>query len=76
MTRLLSLPEVAQTLNCSTRKAWGLVNSGTLAHVRVEGQIRVRPSDLEQYIADRLVPSTADKQKEEAAPSPSSRAAS
>ena len=50
--RLLRLDEVAERLSISRSMAWKLVAHGQLRSVRIGRAVRVRPTDLESYIAD------------------------
>jgi excisionase family DNA binding protein len=49
--RLLRLDEVAQRLAISKSMAWKLVAYGQLRSVRIGRAVRVRPSDVEEYLA-------------------------
>lgn len=49
--RLLRLDEVAQRLAISKSMAWKLVAFGQLRSVRIGRAVRVRPQDLDEYIA-------------------------
>jgi excisionase family DNA binding protein len=49
--RLLRLDEVAQRLSISKSMAWKLVAFGQLRSVRIGRAVRIRPRDLEEYIA-------------------------
>ncbi len=49
--RLLRLDEVAQQLAISKSMAWKLVAYGQLRSVRIGRAVRVRPSDVEEYLA-------------------------
>ncbi len=49
--RLLRLDEVAERLAISKSMAWKLVAYGQLRSVRIGRAVRVRPSDVEEYLA-------------------------
>jgi excisionase family DNA binding protein len=49
--RLLSVREAAARVRVSTPTVYGLCDRGELRYVRVSGGIRVRPADLEAYLA-------------------------
>lgn len=49
--RLLRLDEVAQRLAISKSMAWKLVAYGQLRSVKIGRAVRVRPSDVEEYLA-------------------------
>lgn len=49
--RLLRLDEVADRLAISRSMAWKLVAYGQLRSVRIGRALRIRPADLEAYIA-------------------------
>jgi excisionase family DNA binding protein len=53
--RLLKAQDVAAILNVSRSFAYALMQSGQLPSVRLGRSIRVRPSDLEDYISGNLV---------------------
>jgi len=49
--RLLRLEEVAQRLSISKSMAWKLVAFGQIRSIRIGRAVRVRPADLEEYVA-------------------------
>ncbi len=49
--RLLRIEEVADRLAVSRSMAWKLVAYGQLRSVRIGRALRVRPADLDEYIA-------------------------
>ncbi len=49
--RLLRLDEVADRLSISKSMAWKLVAYGQLRSVRIGRAVRVRPPDVEEYLA-------------------------
>lgn len=49
--RLLRLGEVAERLAISKSMAWKLVAYGQLRSVKIGRSVRVRPSDVEEYLA-------------------------
>ncbi len=54
--KLLKAVEVAQKLNISKAFAYKLMQTGEIRTVRMLGARRVRPKDLEEYIALNLQP--------------------
>jgi len=50
--RLLRIEAVAKRLSVSRSMAWKLIDSGALRSVRIGRAVRVRPADLEAYLAD------------------------
>jgi excisionase family DNA binding protein len=52
--RLLRLDEVAQRLSISKSMAWKLVAYGQLRSVKIGRAVRVRPGDIEAYLASRV----------------------
>ncbi len=50
--RLLRLQEVADRLSVSRSFAWKLVAQGDLRSIRIGRAVRIRPRDLDAYIAD------------------------
>jgi excisionase family DNA binding protein len=51
-TRLLRIEDVADRLAVSRSMAWKLVSIGELRSLRIGRAVRVRPEDLETYIAE------------------------
>jgi excisionase family DNA binding protein len=49
--RLLRLGEVAERLSISKSMAWKLVAYGELRSVKIGRAVRVRPADIEEYLA-------------------------
>lgn len=49
---LLRVEQVAERLAVSRSMAWKLVDSAALRSVRIGRSVRVRPADLEAYLAD------------------------
>lgn len=49
--RLLRLDEVAARLSISKSMAWKLVAYGQIRSVRIGRAVRVRPADVEEYLA-------------------------
>lgn len=49
--RLLRIEQIADRLSVSRSMAWKLVAYGQLRSVRIGRAVRVRPADLEAYIA-------------------------
>lgn len=59
--RLLTAAEVADDLRVSTMTVYRLIRRGELPAVRVGRNYRVRPEDLERYLAGQVVdPATVD----------------
>ncbi len=52
--RLLTIPEVAQTLQISRALAYNLVKTGELNAVHIRSAKRIRPEDLAAYIAKNM----------------------
>jgi len=52
-SRFLTVIEVAAMLRVSTMTVYRLINSGTLAAVRIGKSLRIREDDLASYLADR-----------------------
>jgi excisionase family DNA binding protein len=50
--RLLRIEQIAERLSVSRSMAWKLIDSGVLRSVRIGRAVRVRPADLEDYLAD------------------------
>jgi len=52
--RLLRIEDVAQRLAVSRSMAWKLIAYGHLRSVRIGRAVRVRPADLEAYVASAV----------------------
>jgi len=52
--RLLRIEDVAQRLAVSRSMAWKLIAYGQLRSVRIGRAVRVRPADLEAYVASAV----------------------
>jgi len=50
--RLLRIEDIQRRLAVSRSMAWKLVAQGDLRSVRIGRAVRVRPQDLEDYLAD------------------------
>jgi excisionase family DNA binding protein len=50
--RLLRIEQIADRLSVSRSMAWKLIDLGYLRSVRIGRAVRVRPQDLEDYLAD------------------------
>ncbi len=50
--RLLRIEEIADRLSVSRSMAWKLVALGQIRSLRIGRAVRVRPKDLEAFIAD------------------------
>jgi hypothetical protein len=46
----LSVPQVAQAINCCERLVWREINEGRMAHVRVRRRVIVTTGQLEDYL--------------------------
>ena len=51
VVRLLRIEEIAQRLAISRSMAWKLIALGHLRSVRIGRAVRVRPQDLDEYVA-------------------------
>lgn len=49
--RLLRIEEIAERLSISRSMAWKLIAFGQIRSLRIGRSVRVRPADLEAYIA-------------------------
>jgi excisionase family DNA binding protein len=52
---LLSAPEAAEVLGMSKSWVYRKIEDGELTHVRLGAKIRVRRSDLDAFIAERIL---------------------
>jgi excisionase family DNA binding protein len=52
--RFLTVGEVAAALRVSNMTVYRLINAGQLKAVRVGRSFRLRPEDLDAYLAERL----------------------
>lgn len=52
--RLLTVAEVAEQLAVGAWRIYQLCEDGELPHIRINNSIRVRPKDLEEFIASRV----------------------
>ena len=50
--RLLRIEQIADRLSVSRSMAWKLIDLGHLRSVRIGRAVRVRPQDLDDYLAD------------------------
>ena len=50
--RLLRIEEIAERLAVSRSMAWKIIALGQLRSVRIGRAVRVRPQDLDDYLAD------------------------
>jgi excisionase family DNA binding protein len=50
--RLLRIEQIADRLSVSRSMAWKIIDLGLLRSVRIGRAVRVRPQDLEAYLAD------------------------
>ena len=51
-SRLLTVTQVAEHLQVSVRKVWGLIELGKLPVVRIDRCTRVVPADLDAYVTE------------------------
>lgn len=49
--RLLRIEDIAERLNVSRSMAWKLIAIGQLRSIRIGRSVRVRPADLEEFVA-------------------------
>lgn len=52
--RLLRIEEIAERLAVSRSMAWKLIAHGQLRSVRIGRAVRVRPADLDAYVASAM----------------------
>jgi excisionase family DNA binding protein len=52
-TRFLTVTEVAATLRVSNMTVYRLINTGSLAAVRIGKSFRIREDDLNRYLAQQ-----------------------
>jgi excisionase family DNA binding protein len=50
--RLLRIEQIADRLSVSRSMAWRIIALGHLRSVRIGRAVRVRPQDLDDYLAD------------------------
>lgn len=50
--RLLRIEQIAERLSVSRSMAWKIIDQGQLRSVRIGRAVRVRPQDLDDYLAD------------------------
>lgn len=50
--RLLRIEQIADRLSVSRSMAWKIIDLGHLRSVRIGRAVRVRPQDLDDYLAD------------------------
>ncbi len=53
---LLRANDVAEILACSRSEVYALKDAGKLPHCKIGGMVRFRREDVEQFIADSMVP--------------------
>ena len=53
-SRLMTVGEVASVLRVSTMTVYRLINGGELPAVRIGRSFRLRPEDLDRYLAERF----------------------
>jgi excisionase family DNA binding protein len=54
IVRLLNADQVAEILNVSRSHAYSLIQSGQIPSIRLGRAVRVRPQDLERFIAESV----------------------
>lgn len=59
-SQFLTVQEVADYLKVSRPTVYRLVKKGKIQHIKVEGSIRIKPSDLESFIERQTTPARAD----------------
>ncbi|MGO9027598.1 MAG: helix-turn-helix domain-containing protein [Acidimicrobiales bacterium] len=52
-SRFLTVTEVAANLRVSNMTVYRLINTGSLAAIRIGKSFRIREDDLRQYLADQ-----------------------
>jgi excisionase family DNA binding protein len=62
MDPLLTIPQVAELLQISKSKLYDLVQKNKIPHIRIGRNVRIRPSDLEEWLKDYYIPSMEDSQ--------------
>ena len=60
---LLKVKQVAQRLNLSIAKTYGLLNGGAIAHFRIDGSLRVSEEALAAYLESCKSEAAAPKRK-------------
>jgi excisionase family DNA binding protein len=58
---LLKVAEVAEQLAVGAWRIYQLCEDGELPHIRINNSIRVRPKDLEEFIASRVTVAEAPR---------------
>lgn len=58
----LSVVEAAQAIGVSERCLWGLISAGELPACRVGRRTLIRVTDLDAFLAARVVPVTATEE--------------
>jgi excisionase family DNA binding protein len=53
-SRFMTVGEVASELRVSTMTVYRLINSGELPAARIGRSFRLRPEDLDRYLAERF----------------------
>ncbi len=51
---ILTIPQVAKYLQLSKSKTYALVRQGKIPHLRLERNVRVRKSDLQNWIQQQI----------------------
>jgi excisionase family DNA binding protein len=54
LDRIMTVPETASYLKLSRAKCYRLVQLGTIPHVRIGRNVRIRESDLQRWIESHL----------------------
>ena len=60
MNPLLKVQQVAQILNISCSFTYLLIHRGEIPTVTMGTALRIRPADLEQFIANKVFPERAE----------------
>ena len=54
LDRIYTVPEVADYLKLSKSKVYYMVQKGEILYIKIGRNVRIRESDLKQYIADNV----------------------
>ena len=55
MEKIFTVPEVAEYLKMSKAKVYYLLNNREIPHLKLGRNVRIRKSDLDKYLEDRLM---------------------
>lgn len=50
MTELLTVTEACSRLKIGRTKAWELIGSGKLRHIRIGSSVRIDPKELDRFV--------------------------